>query len=56
MSAICTNIWICWISLVLRVINDAVPKRFISAAEKVCTWVKTSPRMSAPTPIDTCDA
>ena len=54
--AICTNIWICWISLVLRVISDAVPKWFISLAEKVCTLLKTTPRMSAPAPIATCDA
>ena len=55
-SAICRNSWICWMSLVLRVISDAVPKRFISLAENACTLVKTAPRMSAPAPIATLDA
>ena len=35
--AICRNSWICWTSLVLRVIRDGVPKWFISPAEKPCT-------------------
>ena len=36
-SAICKNNWICWMSLVLRVISDGVPKWFISRAEKPWT-------------------
>jgi len=32
--AICRNNWICWMSLVLRVIREGVPKRFISREEK----------------------
>jgi hypothetical protein len=36
-SAICMNSWICCTSLVLRVMSDGVPKRFISRAEKPCT-------------------
>ena len=55
-SPICRNSWICWISLVLRVIRDGVPKRFISRAEKDCTRVNTAARMSAPAPIATRDA
>ena len=35
--AICRNSWICWTSLVLRVMRDGVPKSFISRAEKACT-------------------
>ena len=47
-SATCKKIWICWTSLVLRVISDGVPNRFISRAEKDCTRVNTAPRISAP--------
>ena len=43
-------------SLVLRVMSDGVPKRFISRAEKTCTRVKTAARMSAPAPIATREA
>lgn len=32
-SAICRNSWICWMSLVLRVISDGVPKPFTSRAD-----------------------
>ena len=55
-SAICRNSWICWMSLVLRVISDGVPKRFISRAENACTRVNTAARMSAPAPMATRDA
>ena len=55
-SAICRNIWICWTSLVLRVISDGVPNLFSSAAANPCTRSKTSARTSAPTLIDTRDA
>jgi len=51
-SAICRKIWICWTSLVLRVISEAVPKLFISRAEKRMTREKTVARRSRPTPID----
>ena len=52
-SAICKNNWTCWMSLVLRVMSDGVPKWFISRAEKPWTRANTAPRTSAPTPIDT---
>ena len=55
-SAICKNSWICWMSFVLRVISDGVPKRFISRAENACTRVNTASRMSAPAPIATREA
>jgi hypothetical protein len=55
-SAICRNSWICWMSFVLRVIKDGVPKRLISPAENPCTRLNTAPRMSAPAPIATRDA
>ena len=55
-SAICKKSWICWMSLVLRVINDGVPKRSMSRAENDCTRVNTASRMSAPTPIEVRDA
>ena len=41
---------------VFRVISEAVPKRFISRAEKFCTSAKTALRRSRPTPIETCEA
>src|SRR5487761_251591 len=34
--AICRKSWICWTSLVLRVMSDAVPSWFSSRAENVC--------------------
>ena len=55
-SAICRKSCTCWTSFVLRVMSDAVPKRFISRAEKLCTRSKTAPRTSRPTPIDVCEA
>jgi hypothetical protein len=51
-SAICRKIWICWTSLVLRVIREAVPKLFISRAEKRSTRPKMAARRSRPTPIE----
>ena len=54
--ATCKKIWICWTSLVLRVMSEGVPKWFISWAEKRCTALKTSSRTSLPTPIETREA
>ena len=39
-----TTIWTCWTSFVLRVMSDAVPKRFTSTCENV----STSPEDGAP--------
>ena len=50
-SAICTNSWICWMSLVFRVINEGVPKWSMSRAENAWTRENTAARMSAPAPI-----
>ena len=55
-SAICRNSWICCTSLVLRVISEGVPNRFISRAEKSWTLPKTAPRRSRPTPIEASEA
>ena len=55
-SAIWRKSCTCWTSFVLRVINDGVPKRVISRAEKCWTRSKTAPRTSRPTPIDARDA
>ena len=55
-SAICRKIWICWTSLVLRVMREAVPKLFISRAEKRSTWPNTAARRSRPTPIEVREA
>src|SRR5204863_4991409 len=46
----------CWMSFVLRVMSDAVPNRFISRAEKLCTRSKTAARTSRPTLIEVSDA
>ncbi len=55
-SAICRKIWICWTSLVLRVMREGVPKLFISRAEKRSTRPNTAARRSRPTPIDVREA
>lgn len=55
-SAICKNSWICWTSLVLRVISEGVPKWSMSRAENAWTRAKTAALMSAPTPIVVRDA
>jgi hypothetical protein len=55
-SAICRNSWICWMSLVFRVISDGVPKPFTSRAENPCTRVNIAARRSAPAPMATRDA
>ena len=55
-SAIWTNNWTCWTSLVLRVISDGVPNRFISVAENCWTRSKTPRRTSRPNPIDALEA
>ena len=44
------TIWICWISLVLLVIRDAVEKRSISAFEKRTTRPNIFPLRSRPIP------
>ena len=54
-SAICKKSCTCWTSFVLRVINDGVPKRFISVAENCWTRSKTARRTSRPKPIDDLD-
>ena len=54
--AICRNSWICWTSLVLRVMSEGVPKWLISCAEKRCTDLKTALRMSRPMPMETLEA
>ena len=41
-SVITTSIWICWTSLVVRVISDGVPNWPTSRAEKSCTRWKTA--------------
>ena len=46
--AICRKSWICWTSLVLRVISVGVPNRFISREEKLCTCSNTA-RADIPT-------
>ena len=46
-----TTIWICWMSLVLRVISEAGPKWFISTWENVSTLVKMASRTSRPKPM-----
>ena len=55
-SAICMKICICWMSLVLRVMSDAVPNLFMSRAENPWTRANTASRMSAPAPIATREA
>jgi hypothetical protein len=55
-SAICMKSWICWTSLVLRVISDGVPIRFISRAENRWTRPNTAPRRSRPTPCEASEA
>ena len=55
-SAICMKSWICCTSFVLRVISEAVPKRFISRAEKPWTRPNTAARRSRPTPIEAREA
>ena len=55
-SAIWTNSCTCCTSLVLRVIKEGVPKRFISVAENCWTRSKTALRTSRPKPIDALDA
>ena len=46
-----TSIWICWTSLVMRVINDGAPNWPTSRAEYAVTWWNRSRRMSRPKPI-----
>ncbi|MFM9428512.1 hypothetical protein RCH10_004975 [Variovorax sp. GrIS 2.14] len=46
-SAVCN----CKTSLVLRVISDGMPKRFISCKEKACTCAKTRARRSQVAPV-----
>ena len=48
-EVICT----CWMSLVVRVISDAVEKRSVSALEKLMTLPNTCRRRSRPTAADT---
>ena len=55
-SPACTSTCTCWMSFVLRVISDGVPKRCISRAENACTPLNTAARMSAPEPIATREA
>ncbi len=55
-TAITTSIWICWTSLVVRVISDGAPNWPTSRAEKPVTEWNRSRRMSRPKPIAACDA
>jgi hypothetical protein len=55
-SAICRKSWICWTSLVLRVISDGVPNVYISRDERCRTRANTEARRSRPTPIEARDA
>ena len=41
LNSIVINCWICWISFVLRVINDAVENSFNSLFEKLNTFLNT---------------
>ncbi|CAM5288453.1 hypothetical protein SCALM49S_08644 [Streptomyces californicus] len=47
-NASSTSIWICWTSLVVRVISEGAPNRPSSRAEKDCTRSKTAARTSRP--------
>ena len=51
MQVSCTNSWICWTSLVVRVSSDGAPNRAVSAAEKPVTWWNIAERRSRPKPI-----
>jgi hypothetical protein len=53
LAAMTTSIWTCWTSLVIRVMSDGAPKRFISRAEKPVTRWKRLSRTSRPKPMAT---
>jgi hypothetical protein len=55
-TAITTSIWICWTSLVVRVISDGAPNWPISRAENPVTVWNRSRRTSRPNPIAACAA
>ena len=47
-----TTIWICWTSLVERVMSEGAPKRETSSRLKRWTRANTSLRISRPSPIE----
>ena len=55
-SSITATICTCWMSLVVRVISEAVEKRSVSAWEKSMTLANTCPRRSRPMAADTREA
>ena len=54
-NVICTNIWICWTSLVVRVMSVGAPNREVSCSEKVVTWWNIAARRSRPKPMPARD-
>ena len=47
-ALICTSVWTCWTSLVVRVISDGAPSLPTSRADSSPTWWKIAPRRSRP--------
>ena len=47
-----TTIWICWMSLVERVMSEGAPKRETSSRLKRWTWRKMSLRICRPSPME----